>query len=610
MAQPSARDVNSPPASETARLAASLHAVPDAPQQSDERDSATPSEKPSAQATPSKNEKKLSAPQFDTPRTTPEPQPPDAELIVAIFRTIVILMALFAPRIASALTGTPPPTRATAYDLTLVWLAVFAGAYNFAIILAYLRQGRRALRRSFIIAMDVTLITLWIQLSFEWGLFPLYYVVVIVAAVWYRTWGGVVTATVCSFFFLLILGRSTAYENLASMQSPTLATRSIGVTEAFEALIRSPFFSTAYALDVAMLFMVASLVGTLAQAQERERVRRLEEQLLLASYQREIDLASQLQPLLMTHLTHSQQREPSETATSSTRWATEGTIDAPSAANVGARSEAALQGARVQNSDLRLGAVLQPAREFGGGDYFDLIPLEGGRSALCIADVSGKSVRAQARLPLLKYALRALAPLHNEADALVQRLNETLAPDLQGEIYIGFCVVVLDPRANKLTWCNAGHIAPLLLPLRPFDERGRAVPDLIPLETCGPALGLFSDVKYKAHHALWRPGDRLLLFTDGLSDALSYNGHEDGEEQIRFVSRELDAERWREPQDVAQHFLNLALEAMENTETLWSRLSPLRREDEPNLHSSPHAPSRHRDDMTVVAARRLLPSER
>ena len=551
------------------------------------------------------------------PRTTPEPQPPDAELIVAVFRTVVIFAALFVPRLASLVGGKPLESNT---DASLVWLASFAGAYNFAIIFAYVRQGRRALRRPFIIAMDATLITLWIQLSFDWGLFPLYYVVVIVAAVWYRTWGGIFTAFCCNFFFLLILGRAATYSSQDSLQLAPVAPPSINVGEAFNTLVKSPFFGTGFALDVAMLFMVGALVGTLAQAQERERVRRLEEQLLLASYQREIDLASQLQPLLMPQWNLALD----EDATSSTRsapaptqWATEGQIDAPERTSMSGSTrsgssrrtrdeEASPQNARLQNSDFRLGAAMQPAREFGGGDYFDLLPLSGGRSALCIADVSGKSVRAQARLPLLKYALRALAPLHNDADTLIQRLNETLSPDLQGEIYIGLCIVVLDPRANKLSWCNAGHIAPILLPLRPYDERGRAVPDMIPLETSGPALGLFADADYKASSALWRPGDRLLLFTDGLSDALSYNGAEDGEEQVRFTARELDQERWREPQVVAQHFLNLALEAMENTETLWSKLSPLRRGDDPVVKT----PSRHRDDMTVVAARRLLPNER
>ena len=572
-----------------------------------------------ARASAPRNERRNAERDAQLPRTTPEPQPPDAELIVAVFRTVVILAALLVPRFAALASGNMP--RDTNIDAPLLWLASFAGAYNFAIIFAYVRQGRRALRRPFIIAMDATLITLWIQLSFDWGLFPLYYVVVIVAAVWYRTAGGIFTAFCCNFFFLLILGRAATYSRQDSLQLAPVAPPSIDVGEAFHTLVKSPFFGTGFALDVAMLFMVGALVGTLAQAQERERVRRLEEQLLLASYQREIDLASQLQPLLMPQWNMAFDAESATSSTRSapapTQWATEGQIDAPERISMSGSTrsgssrrtrdeEASPQNARLQNSDLRLGAAMQPAREFGGGDYFDLLPLPGGRSALCIADVSGKSVRAQARLPLLKYALRALAPLYNEADTLVQRLNETLSPDLQGEIYIGLCIIVLDPRANKLSWCNAGHIAPILLPIRPYDERGRAVPDMLRLETSGPALGLFADADYKASSALWRPGDRLLLFTDGLSDALSYNGAEDGEEQVRFNAGELDHERWREPQVVAQHFLHLALEAMENTETLWSKLSPLRRGDDPVVR----APSRHRDDMTIVAARRLLPNER
>ena len=563
-------------------------------------------------------------------------EPPDAEIVVAVFRTVVLVAALFVPRL---LNGLAPVAS------SLVWLAAIAGAYNLLVVGAYFWRGRLSLRRPFIIAMDLVLITLWIRLTSGWSLFPLYYVVVVVAAMWYRIWGAVLTAFCCNALYLLMLIRGLAAS--ANAAPPTIG-------ETLRLILQLPFLGTSLALNVALLFLVGSLVGSLALAQERERTRRLEEQLLLANYQREIDLSTQLQPLLVSPEWFAQNEELrgeisySENATEIISEAARGLTNAHSSTRFGIQNPLSsnnlpsaiptntgltntglqnvnLPNANLQNAGLssrlpalmpqtrasladralvKLGATMQTAREFGGGDYFDFIPLENGRSALCIADVSGKSVRAQARLPLLKYALRALAPLYSEPDALVARLNKTLAPDLQNDLFIGLCYIVLDPRANKLHWCNAGHIAPLLLASRAVDEKNRAIPELIALETLGPALGLFSDAQYEAKSALWRPGDRILLFTDGLSDALSYRGREDGEEQVRHIALETEASAWLAPQNVAQHFLELAQDALDDRDSLFTRLSPLRR------HEPLHGHNARRDDITVVVARRTLPDEK
>jgi hypothetical protein len=541
------------------------------------------------------------------PSSSLRSEPPDAEIVVAAFRTMMIVAALFVPRL---LNGPVPISQ------PLIWLAVVAGTYNLLVVGAYFWRGHLGMRRPFIIGMDLALITMWIRLSSGWDLFPLYYVVVVVAAMWYRIWGGVLCAFCCNFLYLVMLMRSIVdYANIRALGS---APAPPSLYETFYLLAHLPFLGTGFALNVALLFLVGSLVGSLALAQERERTRRLEEQLLLANYQREIDLATQLQPLLISPELFGRAAQDFEAAPPSDEFQ-EDNLPLSEAARL--QSSTRLAGSRplellptsratlADKAHVKLGAVMQPAREFGGGDYFDFIPLENGRSALCIADVSGKSVRAQARLPLLKYALRALAPLYAEPEALVTRLNETLAPDLQNELFIGLCYIVLDPRANRLKWCNAGHIAPLLLPQHPTDERSHATSEIIALETLGPPLGPFPEIAYESRSASWRPGDRLLLFTDGLTDALSYRGREDGEEQIRHIASEVEPSFWLEPQSVAQLFLALAKEALEDHDTLFSRLSPLRRHNEPMAGQNERGGER-RDDITVVVARRALPEEK
>jgi serine phosphatase RsbU (regulator of sigma subunit) len=84
--------------------------------------------------------------------------------------------------------------------------------------------------------------------------------------------------------------------------------------------------------------------------------------------------------------------------------------------------------------------------------------------------------------------------------------------------------VVLDPRRGQLTWCNAGHIAPLLI-LGTNTKQAKQGSALRLLKSAcwrpnGPALGPFPEIGYSEEKLPWRPGDRLLMFTDGLSDAL------------------------------------------------------------------------------------------
>jgi hypothetical protein len=118
------------------------------------------------------------------------------------------------------------------------------------------------------------------------------------------------------------------------------------------------------------------------------------------------------------------------------------------------------------------------------------------------------------------------------------------------------------------------------------------------LETNGPALGPFPEIGYSEEKLPWRPGDRLLMFTDGLSDALSYGGSEDGEEQIRLTSLAINPEYWNEPDSIAQRFVNLASAALEYTDSRLLNLPPLRR----SVDSGIGPASGRRDDITVVAA--------
>ena len=482
----------------------------------------------------------------------------DAELLLASLRMLLlIVLAPYVLRLDEAFQSS-----------ALILMAV-AGVYNIFTIVASIYPARFRVRRALIIAMDATLITAWIHISERWDLLPFYYVVVVVAAMWYRVLGGVIMAAVCNFLWLLLWGRLLANSNGA----------------------RLPDFPSAMTLNAVMFFVIGALAGYIAEAQDREREKSLERGLLIANYQQEIDLSSELQPLLLSRL------------------------------EKGGSSR-----------DLDIGAALQSARDVGGGDYLDAIPLPDGRTLLCIADVSGKSIRAQARVPLLKYSLRALAPLHPQPAELMARLQTTLLPDLGPELYIAICLVVVDAETESLTWCNAGHLAPLLL------RAARAKPERFkraraetsrtetsrsevsraetgqaeasrsegeaPLELAAtaPALGLFPDLKIAQKSTIWKKGDALLMFTDGLPDALSYGGEIDGEAQVRTLALRLrdnptDETPAPTAAEAAQELVALAGVALGDKPFVARHFT---------LAGSAIGKDVHRDDVAVLVARYLM----
>jgi sigma-B regulation protein RsbU (phosphoserine phosphatase) len=227
---------------------------------------------------------------------------------------------------------------------------------------------------------------------------------------------------------------------------------------------------------------------------------------------------------------------------------------------------------------------------------------------VCIADVAGKSVRAQARIPLLKYSLRALAPLYAQPEVLVKRLNETLAPDLQPELFIGLCYIVLDPRHATLSWCNAGHIAPLLISHTPSSS-GKSTPQppkIVALETVGPALGMFPGMDYQARTMPWCPRDQLLLLTDGHVDALDNTSEADGEDELRRLATQLDGssdDAQHPPRVAAQQLVDVAVAALEQSSRPPRLMSQLGASSGGEDTSSGANSVGHRDDITVVVVR-------
>jgi sigma-B regulation protein RsbU (phosphoserine phosphatase) len=166
-----------------------------------------------------------------------------------------------------------------------------------------------------------------------------------------------------------------------------------------------------------------------------------------------------------------------------------------------------------------------------GGDYYDVIPVEDGRAVIAIGDVSGKGTPAALLMANLQATIRALVPLNLPLAELTGRVNDLMCPNTGGNKFVTFFWGVLDPAAMTLTYVNAGHNYPYLLHADGSVDR---------LEKGGMILGILKTIMpYEEATIGLRPADLLVLFTDGVSEAMSKESEEYGEERLEPLLRTL-----------------------------------------------------------------------
>jgi len=164
----------------------------------------------------------------------------------------------------------------------------------------------------------------------------------------------------------------------------------------------------------------------------------------------------------------------------------------------------------------------QPASGVGG-DCFDMIRLGDTRLAISIADVVGKGIPAALLMSNLQAAVRAFASEAVEPQALCHQVNRILCGNIAEGRFISFFYSVLDAPTGVMTYTNAGHYLPMLVRADGAVER---------LGAGGPVLGVLPDAEYEQAHVGIGPGDRLVMFTDGLTEARSAADEEFGEERL------------------------------------------------------------------------------
>jgi len=182
-----------------------------------------------------------------------------------------------------------------------------------------------------------------------------------------------------------------------------------------------------------------------------------------------------------------------------------------------------------QTAGVRLASSWQPA-DGVGGDCFDVMT-SGSAVGVAIADVAGKGMPAALLMSNLQAAVRAFAQGAAEPAppaTICSNVNRLLCRHMVSGRFVTFCFAWIDPARQSLVYANAGHNPPLLL---------RRDGEILRLGEGGMVMGVFADAAFSQAELPLQPGDRLLFYTDGITEAPNADGEEFGEERLEAAGR-------------------------------------------------------------------------
>lgn len=203
-------------------------------------------------------------------------------------------------------------------------------------------------------------------------------------------------------------------------------------------------------------------------------------------------------------------------------------------------------------SGIEMACYYQPAREVGG-DYYDVIPLPGGRAGIVVADVSGKGLAGSLVMTMTRSLVRMAARTQPDTASLLEEVNASLSRDMTEGMFVTLAWAELDDERGQVRIARAGHNPPLLL---------RASGRVEQFQPQGISLGMDPGPVFckslEVSHVDLAPGDSLILYTDGIVEAMNHDGVEYGLERFAQVLQNLNSEAPEEVVsgvigDLAQH---------------------------------------------------------
>ncbi len=187
--------------------------------------------------------------------------------------------------------------------------------------------------------------------------------------------------------------------------------------------------------------------------------------------------------------------------------------------------KALLPSVDINYEGIQLEDLYIPAGQVGG-DYFDLIPISDTEFIVIVGDVSNKGVPAALMMTAVRSAIRAIATEGKDVGGVVTRINDVLSLDVmkRPDVFTSLVFARFDMENRTCTYTNAGHLPPLL--------HNRIDNSLRQLKTGGTILGQFEGFEYKAEVVDLRKSDRILLFTDGVTEVFNTSGEMYGLERL------------------------------------------------------------------------------
>ena len=162
-----------------------------------------------------------------------------------------------------------------------------------------------------------------------------------------------------------------------------------------------------------------------------------------------------------------------------------------------------------------------------GGDYFDYVPMADGRILVSVCDVSGKGLAASLLMSSLQARVHALCEFETNVAKFVTRLNHSIKANTPDNKFITGFFAAIDPNTGEMEYSNAGHNPPVIA-----RQNGRV--EL--LTTGGPVLGILPAITYSGGQTRLDPGDLLVMYSDGVSEAPNSKDEEFGEEAVAQIA--------------------------------------------------------------------------
>jgi serine phosphatase RsbU (regulator of sigma subunit) len=204
----------------------------------------------------------------------------------------------------------------------------------------------------------------------------------------------------------------------------------------------------------------------------------------------------------------------------------------------------------------QIAVYYQPAREVGG-DFYDFLKLPEGRLGLIVGDATGHGMPAALVMATTRGMLRAGTQISDSPSEALERVNNSLYPEIPPNMFVTCLAAILDSRTGRLQYANAGHDLPYLRHAHGVSE----------LRATGMPLGMMPNRSYEQKEITLKPGDSILLYSDGLVEAHDsrremfgfprmqgfVGAHPGGATLIDFLLTELErftGEEWEQEDDI------------------------------------------------------------